>query len=109
MTKDRSFIPIVETPGRRPGTAETGLVQAAEMFTTQELQRILKVSVKTIYGPFWLLILSYITKHKPTSINTNSAISSACCKVIGICHLPPYYSCRSFRSPLFSFEKGYKV
>ena len=60
MTKDRRFVPTAQTLSRRSGTAETGLAQAAEMFTAQELQQLLKISVKTIYGYVQRGLIPYV-------------------------------------------------
>jgi excisionase family DNA binding protein len=57
MANDRNFIP---TYGWRSGTPETGPGDGAEMFTAKELQQLLKISAKTIYGYVQRGLIPYV-------------------------------------------------
>ena len=50
MVNDQSLNPPRKTGSPRPDPLDMGPGQAGEMFTAKELQQLLKISVKTIYG-----------------------------------------------------------
>ena len=60
MANDRSSVPTLGTHGSQLGTPEPSLGQAGEMFTAQELQLLLKISVKTIYGYVQRGLIPYV-------------------------------------------------
>lgn len=49
MTADQEFAPTKRTFGHSSGASEASPGFAEEMFTAKELERILKINVKTIY------------------------------------------------------------
>lgn len=60
MSGDRDLAPTAERRGTNLGGLETSPVQAGEMFTAKELQQLLKISVKTIYGYVQRGLIPYV-------------------------------------------------
>jgi excisionase family DNA binding protein len=60
MANDRNINVTAEAQRPRSGTREAHAGQPAEMFTAKELQQLLKISAKTIYGYVQRGLIPYV-------------------------------------------------